>query len=79
MNSKNDMNPDHFLKNNSKNDLKFSMVHKNVLRYVLSKLKYHSKKNNSENDITYHFPTNNSENDMNKYHFLITNSKNDMK
>ena len=55
------------------------MVHKNILRYVLSKLKYHSKKNNSENDITYHFPTNNLENDMNKYHFLITNSKNDMK
>ena len=38
------MNPDHFQKNTSKNDLKFSMVRKNVLRYVLSKLKYHSKK-----------------------------------
>lgn len=67
--SKNDINPDHFLKTNSKNDLKISMVHKNVLHYVLLKLKYHSQNNNSENDITYHFLTNNSKNDMNQYHF----------
>ena len=44
LNLKNDMNPDHFLKNNSKNYLKFFMVHQNVLRYMLSKLKYHSQK-----------------------------------
>ena len=44
INSKDDMHPDHFLRNSSKNDQKFSMIHKNFLRYVLSKLKYHSKK-----------------------------------
>ena len=72
------MNPDHYLKFDSKNDLKTSMVHKNVLRYVLSKLKYHSQKNNSENNITCHFLTNNTKNDMNQI-ISKNNSKNDMK
>ena len=45
------------------------MVYKNILRYVLSKLKYHSQKNNSENDITFQLLTNKSKNDMNQYHF----------
>ena len=54
------------------------MVYKNVLRYVLSKLKYHSEKNNSENNITCHFLTNNTKNGMNQI-ISKNNSKNDMK
>ena len=69
-NSKNYMNPDHFPKTNTKNDLKiFSSKKKKNRHFFPPSYKYES----------ISFPKNNSKNDMNPDYFLNTNSKSDLK
>ena len=78
-NSKNDMNPDHFLKPNSTNDLKIFYGTKKERKKEKEKEKKATFFLPTYKYLSILFPNNKSKNDMNPDHYLKNNSKHDLK